>query len=202
VLRWRPGHRHAYRAHLSDREHLDVGSRAELRAWLAANHQTSDGVWFVRWKKGTDRHVPYEDVAQEALCFGWIDGQARPLDEDSSLILLTPRRPTSGWSRVNKNRIELLEAAGLIEPAGHAAIEVARANGSWEALDQVEALVEPDDLTAALDAQPDARREWDAFPPSAKKLLLGWIYSAKRPETRANRVRQTVDEAAVGRRAR
>jgi uncharacterized protein YdeI (YjbR/CyaY-like superfamily) len=184
-----------------ERPHLDVGSRAELRAWLEEHHAASDGVWFVRHRKGSDRYVAYEDLAQEVLCFGWIDSQARPLDDERSLIQLTPRRPRSRWSKVNKARIERLEADGLITPAGAAVIEAAKASGAWTELDAVEALTEPEDLAAALDARPEARAEWDAFPPSAKKVVLTWVQDAKRPETRTKRITRTVDDAAQGIRA-
>jgi uncharacterized protein YdeI (YjbR/CyaY-like superfamily) len=184
-----------------DRPQLDVASRAELRRWLDENHESSSGVWFVRWKKGRPRHVPYGDIAEEALCFGWIDSQARPLDDDRSLILLTPRRPTSMWSKVNKERIERLEASGQMRPAGRAAVDGAKVSGTWSALDDIDALVEPPDLTEALDGNAAAREAWDGFPPSAKRAILAWILSAKRPETRAKRIAVTADEAAVGRRA-
>jgi uncharacterized protein YdeI (YjbR/CyaY-like superfamily) len=185
-----------------DRPHLDVGSRAELRAWLEANHATSDGAWFVRHRKGTERHVPYGDVVEELLCFGWIDGHARPLDDTASLLLVTPRRGAkSRWSKVNRDRIARLEAAGLLTEAGTRAVADAKASGAWTALDRAESLVEPDDLAAALDAVPAARQAWDGFPPSVRKGLLQWVFDAKRDETRHKRVRLIVDEAAEGRRA-
>jgi uncharacterized protein YdeI (YjbR/CyaY-like superfamily) len=186
----------------TDRPHLDIGTRAELRRWLEANHATSDGVWFVRRKKGQDRHVPYGDVVEELLCFGWIDGHARPLDDECSLLLCTPRRgPKSRWSKVNKERITRLEAAGLMTPTGQRAVAAAKASGAWTALDAAESLVEPPDLAQALDAVPAARQSWDGFPPSARKTLLQWVFDAKRDETRQKRVRSIVDEAEAGRRA-
>ena len=179
-------------------EQVEVKSRAEWRKWLAENHDSSPGIWLVTYKKaaGPDLYMPYEDIVLEALCFGWIDGQARGVDELRSSLLLTPRKPKSGWSRPNKRRIEQLEAEGLITPAGRRAIEVAKENGSWSALDDVEHLVEPAELKAALDANADARRHWDAFPPSAKKAILSWLSTAKRPETRERRVSETVRLAA------
>jgi uncharacterized protein YdeI (YjbR/CyaY-like superfamily) len=150
---------------------------------------------------GPDLYLPYEELVLEALCFGWIDGQARGVDEERTSLLLTPRKPKSGWSRPNKKRVELLEAEGLMTDAGHRAIAVAKENGSWSALDDVENLVEPPELKAALDANPAARENWDAFPPSAKKAILNWISTAKKPETRERRVAQTVAEAAANRRA-
>ena len=114
---------------------------------------------------------------------------------------MTPRKPKSGWSRPNKERIERLLAAGLMAPAGLAAVEAARASGTWTALDAVERLEEPAELARALDADADARRHWDAFPRSAKRGILEWISNAKKPETRARRVAETARLAARDERA-
>lgn len=116
-------------------------------------------------------------------------------------MLVTPRKARSNWSRANKERIERLEAAGRLAPAGQRAVQAAKADGSWSALDAVEDLVEPDDLRVRLDADPEARRHWDAFPRSAKRGILEWIVQAKRPATRARRVAETAERAAVGERA-
>jgi uncharacterized protein YdeI (YjbR/CyaY-like superfamily) len=111
-------------------------------------------------------------------------------------MLLTPRKPASKWSRPNKIRINQLEAAGRMAPPGRAVVEAARASGTWTALDDVENLVEPAELKVALDAVPQARRNWDAFPRSARRASLEWIAAAKRPETRERRITETVDLAA------
>jgi uncharacterized protein YdeI (YjbR/CyaY-like superfamily) len=177
-------------------------TRAAWRRWLARNHATSDGVWLVAWKVATGRPViPYDEVVEEALCVGWIDGLGNPLDDERHLLLVTPRKRGSGWSRRNQQRIERLTAAGLMRPAGLAAVEAARADGSWTVLDAVEDLIEPAELAAALDAVPAARASWDGFSPSSRKALLQWIVTAKRPETRARRIEETVREAAEGRKA-
>lgn len=174
-----------------------VTSRAQWRAWLAEHHATARGVWLVTYKKAVgDRHVAYGDIVEEAIAHGWVDSQARRLDEQRSQLLMTPRKPKSGWSRSNKERVERLGAAGLMAPAGLAAVEVAKANGAWEALDAVERLQEPDELRAALDADSDARRHWDAFPPSTRRGILEWIGAAKKAETRARRVGETARLAA------
>jgi uncharacterized protein YdeI (YjbR/CyaY-like superfamily) len=182
---------------------VEVTSRAEWREWLEANHDSSPGIWLVTYKKaaGPDLYLAYEEVVLEALAFGWIDGQAQAVDEMRSSQLLTPRKPRSGWSRPNKRRVEQLEAEGLMTGAGRRAIEVAKENGSWSALDDAENLIEPLELKAALDANPAARENWNAFPPSAKKAILSWISMAKRPETRERRVAQTVTQAAENIRA-
>ena len=177
-------------------------SRAQWRAWLAAHHGEAAGVWLVSWKKATGKpSVAYAESVEEALCVGWVDSKPSSLDAERGMLWFSPRKPRSGWSRPNKERVERLLAAGLVTPAGLAVIEAAKADGSWTKLDEVEELVEPDDLAAALDAAPAARASWDAFPRSAKRGILEWIAQAKRAETRAARVEQTVAEAREGRRA-
>ncbi len=187
---------------LDDLELVHPSDRGQWRAWLEANHATARGVWLVSFRRATGRpRVEYEEAVEEALCFGWVDSLARGLDDERSRLLFTPRRPRSGWARTNKERINRLEAAGLLAPAGRAVVEAARADGSWSALDDVENLVEPPDLRAALDADPAARAHWDGFPPSARRNILAWIQGAKRPETRAKRIAQTARLAAQGVRA-
>lgn len=171
--------------------------RAGWRAWLIANHATSSGVHLVSWRRGSGRtSVAYEDAVEEALCVGWIDSVAGRLDEQRGLQWFSPRRPDSGWARTNKARVERLTAAGLMLPAGLTAIEEAKRNGSWTRLDDVENLVVPDDLTAALDANPPARERWDAFSRSPRRAILDWISQAKRPETRARRIAEAAESAA------
>jgi uncharacterized protein YdeI (YjbR/CyaY-like superfamily) len=171
--------------------------RAGWRAWLIANHATSSGVHLVSWRRGAGRtSVPYEEAVEEALCVAWIDSVAGRLDEERSLQWFSPRRSGSGWARSNKERVERLTAAGQMLPAGLAAIEEAKRNGTWTMLDDIENLVVPDDLAAALDAKPPARGHWDAFSRSPRRAILVWISQAKRPETRAKRIAETVENAA------
>lgn len=183
-------------------EQVQVEDRAQWRAWLAEHHASSRGIWLVTWKKGSGHpHLPYGDVVEEALAFGWVDSLPRSLDDERSQLLITPRKPGSNWSRVNKQRVERLDAAGLMAPAGTAVVEAARRDGSWNALDQVEDLVEPDDLRARLDRVPAARRHWDGFPRSARRGILEWLLTAKTPATREKRLADIVDKAARGERA-
>jgi uncharacterized protein YdeI (YjbR/CyaY-like superfamily) len=187
---------------VADRPQVHPERREDWRAWLAEHNASADGVWLVSWKQATGRPaIGYEAAVEEALCFGWIDSLARTLDEERSMLLFTPRKPGSGWSRSNKERVARLEASGLIEPAGAAVVEAARADGSWTALDDIENLVVPGDLAAAFAARTGAAEHWEAFPRSVKRAILAWIYGAKRPETRATRVEETAAEAAEGRRA-
>ncbi|MGE5407629.1 MAG: YdeI/OmpD-associated family protein [Syntrophothermus sp.] len=186
----------------ADHEAVTVTSAQEWRAWLEANHASSPGIWLTTYKKSSGGpHVPYESVAEEAVAFGWVDSRPRRLDAERSQLLLTPRRPRSRWSRANRRRAERLLAEGRMAPAGLAAVEAAKADGSWDALEEVEDLVEPDDLRAALDRDPAARRHWDAFPPSSKRIILEWISAAKRPQTRSRRVDETARSAAENIRA-
>jgi hypothetical protein len=129
-----------------------------------ANHATASGIWLVFWKKGTGRPYPSRaNITQEALRLGWVDSRPRSVDADRTAILVTPRRPTSKWSRINKERVARLTVSGAMAPAGLRAVGIAKSNGAWTALDATEDLVEPPDLAAALDAQPAARAFWDEF---------------------------------------
>jgi uncharacterized protein YdeI (YjbR/CyaY-like superfamily) len=178
-------------------------TRADWRAWLEQHHATARGVWLCSWRPSTGRPAcPYPDAVEEAICVGWIDSTVNVLDDERALQLMTPRKPKSSWTRLNRRRAAAMEAAGLMTDAGRRAIAAAQANGWWTIYDAVEDLVEPPELAAALDATPAARANWDAFPPSARKQMLWWVISAGRPETRAQRVATIVDHTARGERAR
>lgn len=179
-------------------EQVEVADRAEWRAWLAKHHTRTEGIWLIRWKKvRADKYITYEAIVEEALCFGWIDATARPLDAERSMQLLCPRKPKSIWSKVNKARVERLIADKHMTPAGSKAIETAKANGSWTSLDAVEALVMPPDLAKALAKSKAAKKHYEAFPPSARKYILWHIGSARTEPTRAKRIREIVEKAAL-----
>ena len=181
------------------RRFVHAETRAQLRRWLGRHQDDGAGAWVVSWKKATGRPaVPYNDVVEELLCVGWVDSTAGTLDGERGMLWCAPRAKGSGWSRPNKERIARLEAAGLLLPRGSAVVEAARASGTWSTLDDVENLVEPADLVAALDADPAARAQWDAFPRSVKRGLLELVLQAKRPETRARRIATIVADAAAG----
>ena len=186
-----------------DYPQVEVTSREDWREWLSANHADAAGCWAVTYKKSSGGpYVSYEELVEEAIAHGWVDSRARALDDERSMLLMTPRKPKSGWSRPNKERVKKLLAEGLMTPAGQTAIDVAKENGSWSALDDVENLVEPPELKRALDADPEARRHWDSFPRSAKRAALEWISTAKRDETRARRIAETATQAAKNTRVR
>lgn len=140
--------------------------------------------------------VTYPEAVREALAFGWIDTTRYALDAQRYQQVFTPRRSGSPWSRLNRAFVEELLAAGLMTPAGQAAIDAARLSETWEASEAGESLSVPADLQAALDANQLATLHFAAFPASVRKYILQWIAEAKRPETRASRVRATVEQAA------
>jgi uncharacterized protein YdeI (YjbR/CyaY-like superfamily) len=176
--------------------------RAAWRKWLAANHATSEPIWLVyRKAAGGKRDLTYDEAVEEALCWGWIDSTVNRHDDAHYRQFFSRRKPTSTWSRSNKDRVARLTADGRMQPAGRALVDVAKANGMWTALDAVENLEVPPDLAKALRATKGAKKEFDAFSASSKKNILWWIASAKRPETRAKRIAETVRQAAEGKRA-
>ena len=181
---------------VNDYERVTAATAGEWRSWLAANHDTSPGVWLVFFKKNSGTpSVEWGDAVDEALCFGWIDSKVQSIDEARYEQYFTRRKPTSPWSRLNKDKIAQLIAADRLEAAGYRTIEVAKENGSWSLLDDAEALIVPDDLAAAF-ADDVARRFFDELPPSTRRNILAWIMLAKREDTRARRIAATAAAAA------
>lgn len=177
-------------------ETISAPTRAAWRAWLAENHAISPGVWLIIHKRNSpEPGVSYEEAVEEALCFGWIDSKTSTLDATRFRQIFTPRKPKSVWARSNKERVARLIEQGLMTPAGLAAIEIAKANGSWTAYDAIDQLAMPEDFAASLAANPAAEQNWNGFSTSVKKGILSFIASAKRPETRAKRIARTVELA-------
>jgi uncharacterized protein YdeI (YjbR/CyaY-like superfamily) len=188
---------------LDDAPQVHADDRGTWRAWLEANHATAGGAWLVTWRPGRGHPaLDYEAAVEEALCFGWVDSTGGRLDEDRGRLYFAPRKARSAWAASNKARVERLLAAGLLAPAGLAAIDRAKANGSWTVLDAVERLEVPADLAAALEARPPAAERFAAFPSSARKQMLGWVAFAQRPATRAARIAEIAAAAARNERAR
>ena len=177
-------------------------SRAEWRKWLEENHTRTEGVWLIIYKKGTGKpRVDYAEAVEEALCFGWIDSKGNKLDDERSMLWMAPRKAKTGWSKLNKERIEKLIKAKLMTPAGLAKINAAKKDGTWNALDAIEALEIALDLAKAFSKNKTAKEYFCAFPRSARRALLEWIASAKKPETRAKRIEETVTSAEKNLRA-
>jgi uncharacterized protein YdeI (YjbR/CyaY-like superfamily) len=177
-------------------------TRADWRTWLTQHHTRKQGVWLISYKKGTGKpRFDYDEAVEEALCFGWIDSKPNKLDDARSLLWFAPRKVGTGWSKLNKDRVERLMEQGLMMPAGLAKVEAAKQDGSWNALDAIEALEIPPDLETAFTRYRQAKQNFEAFPRSAKRGILEWIASAKKPETRAKRIEETAQLASQNVRA-
>ena len=188
---------------MDDALRIPIEAVEQWRSWLHEHGATSQGVWMVLWRPATGRpRVTYEDAILEALCVGWIDGQAKPLDDERSMLWFAPRSPRSAWAGTNKARVARLVAEGRMLPAGQRLIDLAKDNGMWTVLDGPEAGVEPPDLAAALHADPDARRGWDGWTRGARKVELTAIALARQEQTRARRIADIAARAAAAGRGR
>jgi len=173
---------------------LDVRARKQWRQWLAKHHASSAGIWLVRHKQHTGvESMPYEDVVREALCFGWVDSLIKRLDDDRYAIKVTPRKPTSKWSQINRKRWNDLKAAGLLEAAGLAAAPTANTYAPHPKIPELPAYI-----AKAFRTNPKAWQNFQALAPSHRRNFVVWIHTAKRPETRERRIRESVELLAAG----
>lgn len=183
-------------------ETFHASGRAEWRAWLQTNHNTKKNVWLIIYRKESNTpSVYYDEAVDEALCFGWIDSKPNKRDDNSYFQFFSRRNPKSNWSKVNKQKIERLLNEERIAESGHEMIRLAKETGTWTALEDVDNLVVPPDLQMAFDANPTAFAFWEKFPPSTRRGILEWIFNAKRDETRAKRIAETVEKASENIRA-
>lgn len=174
-------------------------SRADWRNWLKKNHRSKQSVWLIFFKTSAKAaSLSWSEAVDEALCFGWIDSTRRTLDKERYMQYFTRRKPNSIWSKVNKEKVARLIRKKLMRKAGFDSIEAARQNGSWSALDEVEALEVPEDLKAELARHEASWAFFDSLSKSTKKMLLHWVISAKRPETRQKRISEIVQNANQG----
>jgi uncharacterized protein YdeI (YjbR/CyaY-like superfamily) len=181
-------------------DRIYAANRAVWRSWLETHGESSAAVWLVYYKKVSGQpSITWKEAVEEALCFGWIDSKAKPIDALRYMQYFSPRKATSGWSQINKASVERLLADGQIREPGLRAIETAIANGSWTALDDIEALVIPDDLAAAFAAAPGTRDRFDRLSRTNRRIILQRIVTAKRPDTRARRIASAVCAVAEGR---
>jgi uncharacterized protein YdeI (YjbR/CyaY-like superfamily) len=171
-------------------------------SWLRKHHDSSTGLWLQLAKKGARVHsVTYAEALEEALCWGWIDGQRAPLDREAWLQRFTPRGPRSIWSKINREKADALIAAGRMQAAGHAAIAQARENGRWEAAyDSQSKAAVPEDLAAALEAHPRAKEFFAKLDSANRYAVLFRLHHAKLPETRARKLTQFVEMLERGER--
>ncbi|MGY1705234.1 YdeI family protein [Geodermatophilus sp. SYSU D00697] len=181
---------------------LRFPDQAALEAWLEAEHATAPGLYVELAKKGAGvPSVTYAELVESVLCFGWIDGRSQRLDDTSYLQRITPRRPRSIWSQKNVAAVESLTAAGRMRPAGLAAVEAAKADGRWErAYAGPASATVPDDLAAALAAEPAAQAQFDALDGRNRYAVLHRVATAATPATRAKRIGALVQLLAEGRR--
>ena len=184
----------------ADLETRAFASAAEWEAWLRQHHETAPGVWIRFAKKGSGvPTVTYLEAVHGALCFGWIDGQARSVDDASYVQRFTPRRARSIWSKRNREFATALIEAGRMQPAGLREVERARADGRWDAAyDAPSTATVPDDLRAALDASPAAAELFATLNSQNRYAILHRIQTAKKPETRARRIERFVAMLAAG----
>ncbi|MFA5809408.1 MAG: YdeI/OmpD-associated family protein [Thermoleophilia bacterium] len=172
-------------------------NREEWRAWLENNHDKSDGIWLAYYKKHTGKSsVQYEEAVEEAICFGWIDSQVKAIDDERYVQHYTPRKKSSVWSQSNKDRVHRMIVEGRMTEYGMAAVLEAQKGGNWEALADVDNLVVPEDLSAALSANEKAEEFFNQVSSSDQKAYLYWIASAKQDETRKKRIKMTVKQLA------
>lgn len=177
-------------------------SRKVWRKWLEKNHAKEKAVWLIMFNKQSDMDcISYPESVEEALCFGWIDSVKYKREPGSAYQYFTVRKPKSNWSQSNRDRVERLTAQGLIMPAGQAMIDLAKRTGTWEALIPIENGVIPDDLGSVFARNKKALKNFEAFSASAKRIILEWLSSARRPETRAARIAEIVSKAAENKKA-
>lgn len=181
-----------------DRERVEARTVGELRGWLRKHHRQRASVWLVTWKKGRgdSPYIPRRKVMEALLSYGWIDSLSRKLDDDRTMLLISRRKVGSSWSKINRDIAEALMASGDMHKPGQNAVDLARQDGSWQRLTDVDKLAVPADLASALQQHTGARAFFDRFPPSSRRGILEWIQNAKRPETRARRVAETAQKAA------
>lgn len=171
-------------------------SRAAWRKWLEKNHLSKQSVWVVFYaKKSARKSITWSEAVDEALCFGWIDSKKIKIDEETSHQFFSKRKANSTWSKINKLKVEKLIESEQMSAAGYESIKLAQENGSWTILDEVEALLIPNDLEEAWSASPDAKDYFMSLSKSARKAILQWLTLAKRPETRQNRIAEVVERA-------
>jgi uncharacterized protein YdeI (YjbR/CyaY-like superfamily) len=177
-------------------------TRQQWRKWLEQNHEKEKKVWLIIYHKGSDtKSIYYADAVEEALCFGWIDSAPRKRDSESFFLSFSPRKPKSVWSKLNKERAARLISEGMMTPAGMQKIILAKKTGAWNVLNKIDKMIIPGDLEKALSRNKEAMKNFSAFPPSAKKIILSWIDNARRTETRMNRIKETIRLAAMNIRA-
>ena len=171
--------------------------KKDWRKWLELNHNKKDAVWLIFYKKKSPNYnLGWSESVDEALCFGWIDSTKRTIDSEKYKQYFSKRKAKSNWSKINKDKVKTLIDQGLMEEEGYKSIEIAKENGSWTILDEIEALVIPEDLKEEFANYKGSMEYFDSLSKSVKKILLYWVVSAKRKETRQKRILEIVENAS------
>ncbi|MDZ7605733.1 MAG: YdeI/OmpD-associated family protein [Cyclobacteriaceae bacterium] len=167
---------------------VEISSAIQLREWLKQNHNQKDSIWLVTFKNEIkEKYVSTQEILDEILCFGWIDGVRRKLDEKRTMQLISPRK-VQHWTKTYKDRFAKLEKEGRVTDAGREAVLVSKRNGLWNFMDDVDALIKPPDFIKCLNENPPAMNCFDAFGASSKRFMLRHIKIAKTADTRAKRI--------------
>lgn len=171
-------------------------SRQEWREWLQENHHNKTSIWLIYYRKSANiQTISYNEAVDEAICFGWIDSRVKPIDSEKFMQFFSKRKAKSVWSKVNKNKVQQLIEGGLMTKAGFESIEIAKKNGSWVILDEVEELIIPGDLENEFQKKPDAKTYFLGLSRSDKRNILQWLVLAKKTETRVKRIAEIVELA-------
>jgi uncharacterized protein YdeI (YjbR/CyaY-like superfamily) len=169
-------------------DQIEISSATQLREWLQQNHSQKGSIWLVTYKKEiSEKYVSVQEVLDELLCFGWIDGIRRKLDEQKTMQLISPRQ-VQHWTKTYKDRFAKLEKEGRMTDAGRQTVLVSKLNGLWDFMDDVDALIKPEDFLKCLEENPPALICFDGFGASSKRFMLRHIKIAKTAETRAKRI--------------
>lgn len=167
------------------------------RKWLELNHNKKKAVWLIFYKKKSPNYnLSWSESVDEALCFGWIDSTKKTIDKERYMQYFSRRKPNSIWSKINKDKVDYLTSENLMQEAGYKTIKIAKKNGSWSILDEVEALVIPEDLKKEFNEREGSLEYYKSLSKSAKKILLGWVVLAKRTETRQKRIIKIAENAS------
>lgn len=177
---------------------VEIKSPAELREWLLINHTQKESIWLITYKKEVpEKYVSVQEILDQLLCFGWIDGIRRKLDQERTMQLIAPRR-VEHWSQTYKERFAKLDAAGLVHPSGYNTVEASKKAGLWNFMDDVDHLIVPKDLQEALSKSNEAKLFFEGINASSKRFVLRWIKLAKTAKTRASRIDQIVQLSLKG----
>ena len=176
-------------------EQVEVKSKTELRDWLFKNHTQKESIWLVTYKKEVpENYVSVQEILDELLCFGWIDGIRRKLDDQRTMQLIASRK-VEHWTKTYKDRFAKLEIQNLVQPSGQLAVQKSKNAGLWDFMDDVDALMKPDDFLESLNKFPNAVKNFNAFGTSSQRFILRWIKLAKTAETRNKRIKQAAELA-------